>query len=107
MSLLRGWLFSYGAILGGVTSLRANNYLYDDGGAEQSIRRKLGKVLRDFGVISADDGNNGEREDPKFDAWMMTMPSYFGFEGINPLTVYFCYQDAAPSDLWVVVLEVL
>lgn len=107
LSLLRGWIFSYGGILGRVIGLRANSYLYDDGGDEQSIRRKLGKVLRDFGVIKADTRKEKGGEDPKFDAWMMTMPAYFGFEGINPLTVYFCYRDAAPSDLWVVVLEVL
>ncbi|KAK7446978.1 hypothetical protein VKT23_014191 [Stygiomarasmius scandens] len=35
---------------------------------------------------------------------MMTMPSYLGFEGINPLTVYFCYKPGGV--LWLVVLEV-
>ncbi|KAH9984716.1 hypothetical protein BJV77DRAFT_1089086 [Russula vinacea] len=39
------------------------------------------------------------------DAWILTMPSYCGFEGINPLTVYFCYRKDRPQ-LWVVVLEI-
>jgi DUF1365 family protein len=25
--------------------------------------------------------------------WMVTMPSYLGFVGVNPLSVYFCYKD--------------
>lgn len=107
LSLIGGWLLSYGGIFGRVVGLRANNYLYNDGGVEQSIRRKLGKVLSDFGVTDVDTGEEGGSKEPKFDAWMMTMPAYFGFEGINPLTVYFCYRDAVPDELWVVVLEVL
>lgn len=107
LSLIHGWLLSYGGIFGRVVGLRADNYLYDDGGYEQSIRRKLGMVLSDFGIIDVDFGEEGEAIEPKFDAWMMTMPAYFGFEGINPLTVYFCYRDAVPNELWVVVLEVL
>jgi DUF1365 family protein len=35
---------------------------------------------------------------------MMTMPSYFGFEGINPLTVYFVYNEMDKFSM--VVLEV-
>lgn len=40
------------------------------------------------------------------DAWMLTMPSYCGFEGINPLTVYFCYSRTRGDKLYAVVLEV-
>ncbi|CEL61105.1 hypothetical protein RSOLAG1IB_09756 [Rhizoctonia solani AG-1 IB] len=36
---------------------------------------------------------------------MMTMPSFIGFEGINPLTVYFCYEEGKTS-VWGMVLEV-
>ena len=51
---------------------------------ERSIKGKLRHVLRSRGM-------RGEELD---DAWMLTMPSYFGFEGINPLTMYFCYGDS-------------
>lgn len=111
ISLLNGWLFSYGGITGRLVGLRATNYLYDDGGAEKSVRTKLGKVLRDFGVAKAGrrevpEEGEGKGEEARFDAWIMTIPAYCGFEGINPLTVYFCYHDDAPSKLWAVVLEV-
>ena len=26
------------------------------------------------------------------EVWMLTMPSYMGYEGINPLTVHYCYE---------------
>ncbi|KAJ7702959.1 hypothetical protein B0H14DRAFT_745565 [Mycena olivaceomarginata] len=35
---------------------------------------------------------------------MMTMPSLLGFEGINPLTVYFCYRPG--GQIFLAVLEV-
>ncbi|KZP33289.1 hypothetical protein FIBSPDRAFT_1036395 [Athelia psychrophila] len=35
---------------------------------------------------------------------MLTMPSYLGWEGINPLTVYYCYT--ADGKFWIAVLEV-
>lgn len=38
------------------------------------------------------------------DAWMLTMPGYLGFEGINPLTVYFLYDSN--NEAWAVLLEV-
>lgn len=106
ISLLNGWLLCYGGIRARLIGLRADNYLYDDGSKEKSVRRKLGKVLRDFDVADAGIGKVFEGEEPRFDAWMMTMPAYLGFEGINPLTVYFCYHDDAPDELWIVVLEV-
>ena len=97
LSLLNGFLFSFGGIHGRILGLRSAGYLYDDGGKEPSIRKKLVGVLEQFGIELA-----GERMD---DAWILTMPSYFGFEGINPLTVYFCYRKDCP-ELWIVVLEV-
>lgn len=97
LSLLNGFLFSFGGIHGRILGLRSVGYLYDDGGKEPSIRKKLVEVLEQFGIELA-----GERMD---DAWILTMPSYFGFEGINPLTVYFCYRRDCP-ELWIVVLEV-
>ena len=97
LSLLNGFLFSFGGIHGRILGLRSAGYLYDDGGKEPSIRKKLVEVLEQFGIELA-----GGRMD---DAWILTMPSYFGFEGINPLTVYFCYRRDCP-ELWIVVLEV-
>ena len=97
LSLLNGFLFSYGGIHGRILGLRSAGYLFDDGGRVPSIRTKLVRALGDFGV-----------EDPEGqmdDAWILTMPSYCGFEGINPLTVYFCYRKD-DRRLWIVVLEV-
>ncbi|GJE92912.1 DUF1365 domain-containing protein [Phanerochaete sordida] len=92
LDLARGWLFGYGGIHARIAGLRATAYLTP--GGEQSILRKLGGVLRERGLDS------GEMED----AWMLTMTSYCGFEGINPLTVYFCYAHG--GEPWVVVLEI-
>jgi len=39
--------------------------------------------------------------------WMVTMPSYLGFVGVNPLSVYFCYRKGGgEARLLCVVLEV-
>jgi DUF1365 family protein len=97
LSLLNGFLFSFGGIHGRILGLRSAGYLYDDGGKEPSIRKKLVEALGKFGI-----GLSGDQLD---DAWILTMPSYCGFEGINPLTVYFCYRKDCP-ELWIVVLEV-
>ena len=97
LSLLNGFLFSFGGIHGRILGMRSAGYLYDDCGREPSIRKKLGEALGQFGIEPT-----GEQMD---DAWILTMPSYCGFEGINPLTVYFCYRKDGP-ELWIVVLEV-
>ncbi|KAF9255713.1 hypothetical protein L218DRAFT_912079 [Marasmius fiardii PR-910] len=90
-----GRIFGYGGKHGRLVGLRAKSYLFDS--VERSIRKKLVALLEQRGFM---DGKERVVED----AWMLTMPSYLGFEGINPLTVYFCYQ---PGDvLWLVVLEV-
>jgi DUF1365 family protein len=97
LSLLNGFLFSFGGIYGCILGMRSAGYLYDDSGREPSIRKKLVNALRDFGLEHA--------EEQMDDAWIITMPSYCGLEGINPLTVYFCYRRDYPK-LWIVVLEV-
>ena len=38
------------------------------------------------------------------EVWLLTSPSYFGFEGINPLSVWFCYSR--DRHLKLVLLEV-
>ncbi|CCM05918.1 uncharacterized protein FIBRA_08156 [Fibroporia radiculosa] len=96
LDLFFGRLFGYGSIFWRLTGLRAAAYLStsSDRTRAQSIKARLQDVLSSNGY----DGNLLS------DAWMMTMPSYLGFEGINPLTVYFCYR-AEPA-LWLVVLEI-
>ncbi|KAF4586372.1 hypothetical protein EYR38_010648 [Pleurotus pulmonarius] len=93
----RGWLFGYGGLFGRLTGLRPDPYLTAGGskGSGSTIHERLIQVLT-----------------PRFanaaalleDSWMMTMPSFLGFEGINPLTVYFCYNSA--GNFWLCILEV-
>jgi len=95
LNLLGGWLFGYGTIWNRVTGLRASAYLHDSGKDKRSIRDKLVDILNRH-------GQNGEDLD---DSWLMTVPSFLGIEGINPLTVHFCYRRGN-SKLWIVALEV-
>ncbi|KAF9228151.1 hypothetical protein BS17DRAFT_323494 [Gyrodon lividus] len=110
-----GWtllyLFRFGTIWGTVIGLRGDGYLgggSDDGGtyhAEKgnvektslvSIRRKLDRVLLDRAEVKTPSEIR--------DVWMMSMPSICTFEGINPLTVYFCYRPS--GEVGIVILEV-
>lgn len=92
LDLWRGWIFDYGGLWGRLLAIRPDPYLMTGGG---TILSKLNDVLRQRFYLA--DGNSLD------DAWMMTMPSILGFEGINPLTVYFCYK----ADMfWLTVLEV-
>jgi DUF1365 family protein len=78
-----------------MTGLRPQTYLRDYSGSgvsSMTIRDKLVELLRPSNI------KLGE-------VWMMTMPSFIGFEGINPLTVYFCYEEGKTS-VWGIVLEV-
>ncbi|KAF7329885.1 hypothetical protein MKEN_00252200 [Mycena kentingensis (nom. inval.)] len=93
LDLARGWVFGYGGRWGRVFGLRAAPYLTPGHG---SIKQKLEDVLKGQG--------RAEEALRLDDAWMYTMPSLLGFEGINPLTVYFCYD--AVGELFIVVLEV-
>jgi hypothetical protein len=84
------WLFGYG---GGprLLSLRPQPYLTPDD--DLSILEKLDRLLQKRGYPGAVE-----------DVWMLTMPRILGFEGTNPLTVYWCYKpDGEP---WLTVLEV-
>lgn len=94
LDLLGGWLFGYGGIWGRLTGLRASGYLYDGQGDNRSIKSKLIDVLDQYGHAGCE----------LQDAWLMTMPSFLGIQGINPLSVYFCYKQG--GSLWLVVLEV-
>ncbi|KAF7978201.1 hypothetical protein HWV62_1422 [Athelia sp. TMB] len=97
LDLGNGWVFGYGRRWG-ITGLREQGYLHaeadNNDGAKLGFTEKLRRVLRERGH---DAGRLG-------DVWMLTMPSYLGFEGINPLTVYYCYNPG--GDFWLSVLEV-
>lgn len=95
LDLGHGWLFKYGSTSLTISGLRAGAYLGRSANSgPESITDKLRAVLnaRGFDAIQL------------HDAWMQTMPSYFGYEGINPLTVYYCYTVS--NKLWLVILEV-
>src|SRR6266550_4891026 len=87
-----GWIFSYGGTCGRLLGLRSNPYLYAD---ERTIQDKLRTTFVQRGYMDVTDVLE--------DFWIMTMPNYAGFEGINPLTVYYCYKS---NNLWITVLEV-
>ncbi|KAE9400311.1 hypothetical protein BT96DRAFT_993166 [Gymnopus androsaceus JB14] len=106
--------FSFGFKLFGyeskkaICALRPDGYLFpspDENaktkpkGQKMKIREKLKVLLAKEGLLTTND----------WTAWMLTMPSYLGFEGINPLTVYFVYESAGTEtgkQLAAVVFEV-
>ena len=92
-----GWLFGYGGVSFRITGIRPSGYVYANEPSTRSIKEKLKKLLVDRGL--------DQEGDTLEDAWMLTMPSYLGYEGINPLTVYFCYQREG-TEPWAIVLEV-
>ncbi|KAF8176305.1 hypothetical protein BJ912DRAFT_987372 [Pholiota molesta] len=76
-----GWVFGYGGLWGRITGLRSTPYLTQESG---SIRGKLeGLLIR-----------NGFKAGKFQDAWMLTMPSFLGFEGINPLTIHNTFGES-------------
>jgi len=95
LDLGKGFVFGYGGLWGRLTGVRSSPYLTGQG--SWSIRNKLEHILTNRGFM--DDGVVLD------DAWMMTMPSLLGYEGINPLTVYFCYKPG--DELWLTILEVI
>ena len=93
LNLNHGLLFGYASPWFSLISLCPWGYMPLLGG-NKTIREKLLHALSARGF------------DPQIygDAWMMTMPSILGFEGINPLTAYFVYKSTA--ELWIIILEV-
>jgi len=94
LDLASGLVFSYGRRWGRLLGLRSQPYL-DPLSSSSSIRQKLEDQFHKHHLLCSDEKLE--------DAWIMTMPSILGLEGINPLTVYFCYRKQI---LWTVVLEV-
>ncbi|KAI0337463.1 hypothetical protein BDW22DRAFT_951665 [Trametopsis cervina] len=89
-----GWLFGYGGIAGRITGLRESTYMQPAAFPGQTIKQKIEVVLKRRGY------DLSELED----VWMLTMPAYLGYEGMNPLTTYFAYKkDGSP---WMVILEI-
>ncbi len=91
LDLCGGAVFGYGGLWGRLTGLRPSSYLTTLKG---TIRHKLEGVLSSHGY---------EKQDLDA-AWLMTMPSFLGFEGMNPLSVYYCYKP--DGVFWLTVLEV-
>lgn len=91
LDLVKGWVFGYGNVWGRLTGLRPAPYLAR---GSECVMEKLQNIIKCRGFT----------EKNLRDAWMMTMPSFVGFEGINPLTVYFCYTTE--GEFWLTVLEV-
>ncbi|KAL4253791.1 hypothetical protein ABKN59_002970 [Abortiporus biennis] len=97
LNLWHGFLFGYGGTFGKVLGIRPAAYLQDISSSHSgvvTIREKIVHLLDSRGY-------DGRRV---HDAWMLTMPAYFGFEGINPLTVYYCYDS--PTNLWLIIFEI-
>ena len=94
LDLLSGWLFGYGGTSWRATGLRSAAYLLPDSKTRepQSIKAKLREVLAEHGHDVSRLG----------DAWMLTMPSYMGYEGINPLSVHYCYTKDEERLAWIV-----
>ena len=105
LDVASGWLFGYGS-RANLWGIRHQAYLAEpttpfspSPAPLPTIRQRLEAVLRQRSWNPDDIG----------DVWLATMPSFLGFEGINPLTVYYVYRkktDDRVSSLWLVVLEV-
>ncbi|KAF4586360.1 hypothetical protein EYR38_010636 [Pleurotus pulmonarius] len=94
----RGWIFGYGGLFGRLTGLRPDPYLTADrtnGNNHSTIHEKLIQVLTPRFANAAE---------LLGDSWMMSMPSFLGFEGMKPLTVYFCYKPT--GEFWLCIFEI-
>ena len=90
---LPGRLFTYrGHPLSKVLGLRSRNYLVP---GPQSFRTKVNDLLLSHGMDEEEIGR----------AWLVTMPSFLGFEAINPLSVWYVYTKGG-GGLSAVILEV-
>lgn len=85
-------LFGYGGrpwtkVLG----LRSDGYLQ---AGRENLRAKVEQLL----------GGHGIAKEEIAKVWLVTMPSFLGFEGINPLSVWYIYNSK--RELRCVILEV-
>jgi DUF1365 family protein len=92
-----GWLFGSGTRpWSRVTNIRPSAYLLDDGVEGKTLMERLQDFFRLKGIDCSWLKEGG--------AWLLTSPSYMGYEGINPLNVWFCYGE--DQKLRIVLLEV-
>jgi DUF1365 family protein len=80
-----------------IVGLRGDSYL--DKSPEQineTLRSKVNRLLVDRGIEKNGVGR----------VWLVTIPSFMGFEGINPLSVWYCYKPGEGRELAFVILEV-
>ncbi|CAO1624685.1 unnamed protein product [Parajaminaea phylloscopi] len=108
-----------------VTALEASDYLAATAAGDQaspgslssSWLSKLTTELRSRQWLNDDE----TLDDDEYESWAVTMPSFLGYHGINPLTVYYIYKrngtpptSSLPSPdtkvhrgaLWLCILEV-
>ena len=106
-------VFKYGGTSARVLGLRSGAYLMpdvlpgaDEGTQEREeaskdgavlegkkveglgLRGKVERLLSEYGIGKEEVGR----------IWMLTMPSFLGFEGINPLTVWYIYRRPSITD---------
>jgi DUF1365 family protein len=87
--------FKYGGKpWGSVLGIQPSSYL-DPSSTPRTIKERLVEMMEAAGVEKGEVGR----------VWMVTMPSYLGKSGINPLTTYFVYRRGT-LDLLGMVLEV-
>ncbi|KIM24560.1 hypothetical protein M408DRAFT_27027 [Serendipita vermifera MAFF 305830] len=79
-----------------VMNIRPAAYLIDDCDEQRDLARRFHDFVKQRGL----DMKEGDLDD----LWLLTSPSYFGFEGINPLSTWFCYDKT--RSLTLVLLEV-
>ena len=95
---LLGRLLHYGGRpITKILGMRSDGYLKP---GKDTLRSKLGILLRAHGICASEKLGR---------VWLVTMPSFVGFEGINPLSVWYCYGEAQGEgrpELVCVVLEV-
>ena len=89
----RGFLYG-GRPWQSILGIQAGSYL-EQNSTVREIKERLVKMMEESGVEKGQVGR----------VWMVTMPSYFGKAGINPLTTYFVYRTGT-LDLLGMVLEV-
>lgn len=101
-----GWAFGYGKPKRRLVSIEPHGYLSSGReGDGTTITERLQDVFkRDRGSSDVE-----KKKVVVHDAWMLTMPSFVGWVGINPLTVYFVYsrEDGVQESVFTsVVLEI-
>lgn len=94
------WIFSSGCkSFTRLMNIRPASYLLDDGIENSTLLDRLHAFGRLRGMEEHQLGL-----DEAGDVWLMTSPSYMGFEGINPLSIWLCYD--CEKKLQTVLLEV-